>query len=106
MISQSDLNILEKFSSRVRARFPKGRIWVFGSRARGDAIWDSDFDIFIVLAQVDREIREWIRGIAWEVGFANECVITTVILAKDEFERGPMSESTLVANILREGVAA
>jgi len=33
-------------------------------------------------------------------------VITTVIMDQNQFEDGPMSESTLVENILREGVAA
>lgn len=43
---------------------------------------------------------------AWEIGFENDRVITTVILASEQFEKGPMSESTLVKNILEEGVAA
>jgi hypothetical protein len=33
-------------------------------------------------------------------------VIPTVILSAESFERGAMSASTLVANILKEGVAA
>jgi hypothetical protein len=47
-----------------------------------------------------------IRDIAWEVGFENERVITTVVFDFDQFENGPMSESTLVANVLQEGVAS
>jgi hypothetical protein len=33
-------------------------------------------------------------------------VIPPVVLSEESFERGPTSASTLVANILREGVAA
>lgn len=106
MMSQQDRKILDEFSKQVRKRLSEARIWVFGSRARGNATWDSDFDICIVLEHVDQEIDRWIRDIAWEVGFENECVITTVIIDSDQFERGPMSESTLVANILEEGIAA
>ena len=98
--------ILDQFSNGVRERFPDARIWAFGSRARGDASWDSDFDTCIVLNRVEKEGIRWIRNIAWEVGFENECVITTVILDSEQFERGPMSESTLVENILQEGIAA
>lgn len=47
-----------------------------------------------------------IRKIAWEIGFENDRVITTVIIEKKDFEIGPMSESTLVTNILREGIPA
>ena len=105
MMSREDRRILDLFSGRVRERFPDARIWAFGSRARGNATWDSDFDICIVLDRVDVENDRWIRDIAWEIGFENERVITTVVLDEDQFERGPMSESTLVANILQEGTA-
>lgn len=72
----------------------------------GNASWDSDFDICIVLDHTDDNIDQWIRDVAWEVGFENERVITTVVLDKYQFEKGPMSESTLVANILQEGISA
>jgi predicted nucleotidyltransferase len=106
MISPEDKKILDKFSKGVREQFPDARIWAFGSRARGDASWDSDFDTCVVLNRVNRDAIRWIRNIAWEIGFENECVITTVILDSEQFERGPMSESTLVENILQEGIAA
>ncbi len=51
-------------------------------------------------------MERFIRKIAWELGFDNECVITTLVLDEKQFENGPMSESTLVANILSEGIAA
>ena len=106
MMSDQDRRILDQFTSLVRERFPDARIWAFGSRARGNATWESDFDICIVLNQVNQETDRWIRDIAWEVGFENERVITTVVFDFDQFENGPMSESTLVANVLQEGVAS
>lgn len=106
MISNEDRRILEQFSSKIHKRFSNAKIWAFGSRSRGTADWDSDFDICIVLDHVDRAIDAWIREVAWEVGFENERLITTIVLDFEQFERGPMSESTLVGNILQDGVAA
>ena len=106
MLSAEDKVILDEFSRRVRERFPDARIWAFGSRARGNASWDSDFDTCIVLDRVDEKIIRWIRNTAWEIGFENERVITTVVLDSEEFGKGPMSESKLVDNILQEGIAA
>lgn len=106
VLASEDKRILSEFSQRVRTRFPGARIWAFGSRARGGADWDSDFDICIVLDRVDKETDRWLREIAWQVGFENERLITTIVLDSEEFEMGPMSESTLVGNIIREGVAA
>jgi len=82
------------------------RLWAFGSRARGEAQWESDLDVCIVLEKVDQHTDRLIRDIAWEVGFENDRVITTVVMDREEFERGPMSASTLVANILQQGVRA
>jgi predicted nucleotidyltransferase len=106
MMSQEDRKILNKFTSLVRERFTDAKVWVFGSRARGDATWESDFDVFVVLSEVDQKAERWIRDIAWEVGFENERVITTILIDREQFENGPMSESTIVDNILREGISA
>lgn len=106
MISKEDRRILSEFSHRLFQRFQDVRIWAFGSRGGGDASWDSDFDICIVLDHTDDNIDQWIRDVAWEVGFENERVITTVVLDKYQFQKGPISESTLVANILQEGISA
>jgi len=106
MMEKRDRVLVDKFAARVRAHFPDAIIWVFGSRARGNAQPDSDLDILIVLDKVNARIDRIIRDIAWEIGFENECVISTVLLEREEFEHGPMSESTLVANVLHEGVKA
>lgn len=106
MISTEDKTILKTLAIRIRELYSDARIWVFGSRARGDASWDSDFDVFIVLPEKDASVESVIRDICWEVGFEHERVITTVIVEKNQFENGPLSESSLVDTILREGVAA
>jgi predicted nucleotidyltransferase len=106
MVSRNDKIVLDELARRIRTRYPEARIWMFGSRARGDSAWDSDFDVCVVLKTTSDEADEFVRDVAWEVGFENERVITTVILTIDGFENGPMSESTLIKNILREGIAA
>ena len=106
MMSKEDRKILDEFTTCVRGRFSDARVWAFGSRARGEATWESDFDLLIVLSEVDQKTDRWVRDIAWEVGFENDRVITTVLLDRAQFEHGPMSESTLVENILREGISA
>jgi len=106
MLSKEDQKILNKFAGRIRKRYAEARIWAFGSRARGAAEWDSDFDICIVLPRVDRTVTRTIRRIAWEVGFDKDRVITTIVMDEDQFENGPMSESALVEHVLHKGVAA
>ena len=106
MISKRDRMVLATFSDRVRKYFPGARMWAFGSRARGDATWDSDFDVCIVLEQFDTAADHILSDIAWEVGFDQDRVITVVPFSREQFEEGPPSQSSLVRNILREGVGA
>lgn len=105
-MDDSDRKILEIFAGRVRERFPGAQVWAFGSRARGHAQWDSDFDICVVLDRLDHAADQALSEIAWEVGFAHDRVITIIPFSRDHFERGPVSESALVEVIRREGVAA
>ena len=105
-MTKEDRKIFKEFTDRVHERFSDARVWAFGSRVRGDATWESDFDMFIVLSEVDQKIDRWIRDLAWEVGFNNDRVFTTVLLNNEQFESGPMAESTIVDNILREGISA
>jgi predicted nucleotidyltransferase len=105
-MDDSDRQVLEIFAAHVRERFPTARVWAFGSRARGEGDWDSDFDVCVVLDEFNALADQALSEIAWEVGFAHDRVITTIPFSRHEFEHGPFSESTLVETIRREGIAA
>jgi uncharacterized protein len=106
MMSDRDHQILREFSARVRQQFPEAQIWAFGSRARGDAQPDSDLDICVVIDNLSHSTWKAISHIAWEIGFENDLLITTVKYSRQQFESSPYSVSPLIKNILREGVAA
>ena len=105
-MQQRDQAILEEFAGRVRALYPSARIWAFGSRTRADARADSDLDVCVVLNEVSPEIRTVISDLAWEVGFDNDLLISTVLFSTEMFERGRCSASGIVHTIREEGVAA
>lgn len=105
-MSPEDRRVLGLFAKRVRALAPSASVCAFGSRARGSAPPESDLDLCVVLPEVTRELRDATYAIAWEIGFDEGCVLAPIILSEEAFERAPMSASTLVANIRREGVAA
>lgn len=106
-MNATDQHLLNTFAVRIRQQYPAARLWAFGSRARGEATWESDLDVCVVLDQpVTRSMKDWIGEVAWDVGYEADRIITTVVFERRAFEEGPQSVSPLVDTILREGVAA
>ena len=106
MLSEKDRKIFERFALEVREKFPEARVWAFGSRVRGDFVGGSDLDVCIVVDRLDDESDSAIMEIAWQVGFDNDVILSTVTYSTQEFESGPCAASQLVRNILNEGIAA
>jgi predicted nucleotidyltransferase len=80
-------------------------MFLFGSRARGDADPDSDMDVLVLLdGPVDRESRRAVSRAAWECGFANGVVIVPVVMSREAWENGPERSSLLAMAVRGEGV--
>lgn len=106
MLTTSDRKVIDEFAGRVRERFPEASVWAYGSRARGTGSEGSDFDVCVVIERLDQEADRLLSDIAWEVGFRHDRVISVIPFCRDEFERGPSSESGLVRAVAREGIPA
>ena len=105
-MTESDDRVLREFASRVRERFPEAQVRAFGSRACGRADPESDLDVCVVISSLDEAADQEIIGMAWEVGFAHDVLISTVTFSAEEFTESPLSHSPLVQAIQRDGVAA
>lgn len=105
-MNQKDYDILKQFAEKVRKQFPDARIWAFGSRARGLSSEYSDLDVCIALNNLDEAIDKMIINIAWEIGFNNDIVISTVSYSNYDFDNGPLTFSTFIKSILKNGIAA
>lgn len=61
---QVDILPLTPLLARIRAAYHPEEIWLFGSRARGDARPDSDWDVFVVVPDLTSDedldtLRAW-----------------------------------------------
>ena len=100
-----DRQIVLEFRSRLEAVMPILEMWVFGSRAGDTAREDSDLDVFIKAAKINRSLREKIHELAWEVGFEYGHVISTFVVTEAQMETGAVGASPLLAKVFEKGIA-
>ncbi len=105
-MNDQDKQLLRHLTKRIRKKYPNAQVRAFGSRARGDASADSDFDVCIILETMTPEDRRIVSDIAWEIGFDANTLVSTIVFSKTEFLQQQRPGNPLITNILREGIAA
>ncbi len=95
------LELKTKISEKIRI----DDFRVFGSRAAGNNDADSDMDVFIQVARIDKSTKEEIFDIAWEIGFKNNIVISPLICSTEEIVNSPLRISPIIKNIHETGIS-
>lgn len=103
-MNRKDYLIAKKLKEKLSEVALVDNLTVFGSRAKGKADEYSDLDVSIVVTSLNKELKEKILDIVWEVGFDNLVVISAIIFTIDEIENSPLRSAPIVKNILEEGV--
>ena len=78
------------------------QIILFGSRSRGDAEADSDYDILLLVDRRTRELEDQVDDIAYEMLDRYGAVVTIFVFEVEAFERE--TYEPLFCNIRREGI--
>lgn len=105
-MNPKDKELLDLFADRLKKRIPNVKIWAFGSRARGEANLASDFDILVVLPEINSSQKNLISEIAWEISYEHEILLAPITYSLEKFNYPAIHKSSFIQNILREGIAA
>ncbi|MGB8658149.1 MAG: nucleotidyltransferase domain-containing protein [Candidatus Zixiibacteriota bacterium] len=103
-MEQKDFEIAKELKARLSKVVHLIDFRVFGSRARGDNDQYSDMDVFIEVESLNKETKNTISDIVWEVGFQHFVVISPLTFTRHEIEESPLKASPIVENIVKEGV--
>jgi predicted nucleotidyltransferase len=94
--------LLERVKQVVREVEPQADIVLYGSRARGEAHAESDWDFLILLdGVVDDTGIDAIRHRLYEIEWDCDEVLCTIVRSRQEWDSS-LQQVTPFANILRE----
>ncbi len=104
-MDSTEHDVLSRLKQALKCSLPLRELVLFGSRARGDAVADSDMDVLVVLdGEISREHRNKVSDCVWEIGFDAGIIITPVVVSYEAWENGPEHESLLAMAIRMEGI--
>ena len=101
-LTEEDVRALAGIVERLAEAYEPDRIYLFGSKARGDYGPDSDFDLLVVVpddAPEDRKRSRLAYERLWGTGTAADVLVWT----RGRFESRAHLRASLPGTILREG---
>jgi uncharacterized protein len=96
--------ILQRFIRSVRDLPQIRKIVLFGSRARGEELPWSDYDLLVLVDRREQSLVDRIYDAVVEIQADTGCDLSLKIISEAEWDRRREANSSFVANILREGI--
>jgi len=78
---------------------------LYGSKAKGTDVPDSDLDVMIVLEDYSPVVESEIDDVIFDINLKYNCFITALLFSRKELEVGPLTESPIYKKILQEGIS-
>jgi len=104
-MTKIESDIIEKIKSTVAQTDSSAEIILFGSRARGDAKIDSDWDLLIIInkQKVTREIEQSFTHPIYDIELETGHAISTLVVAKKDWDT-KFTVTPFYLNIKNEGI--
>jgi predicted nucleotidyltransferase len=104
-LTSNQYQALTELRQRVGGICAIEQIILYGSVARGEADEESDLDLLLVTEQpLTRPVRHEITDVVFEVNLRYGTNISTLVIDRNSWEKGPVSVLPLRDEILKDGV--
>jgi predicted nucleotidyltransferase len=78
---------------------------IYGSKAKGTDLPDSDLDVMIALDEHSPAIESQIDDLIFDINLKYDCFIMAIYFSRQELEVGSLSESPIYKKIQQEGIS-
>jgi uncharacterized protein len=97
--------LLAKIKQTVRDVAPDAEIILYGSRSRGDALSESDWDLLILVdGPLNDDLTDQIRHALYEVEWESGEVISSIVRNHEEWNSGRYQAMPFHQRVCQEGV--
>ena len=106
-LSFKEKDIVNNFKKKIEKKFPEEiiSVIVFGSKARGDAVRDSDIDILVITKSDNKELTRKIRFLGYDLEIENNVVLSIQVFLKDYINYLRTLPTQFIRNVDRDSIA-
>lgn len=105
LLNMQQKELLDKIKKIVKRMYPDAKIILYGSRAKGNAQKDSDWDLLILIENdLSEKEKIRIRYELFEIEWETDEVISSIIHSKSEWNNSIMQATPFYQNVVHEGI--
>jgi predicted nucleotidyltransferase len=105
-LAPHEIGALDQFVDRLRKRFDGAirHVWLFGSKARGDAHAEADIDLLIVVEDDSGHFQNEVDALAVDINLQFDVVLSDHMMSVEQYRRLQAWEEPIYSDIQRDGI--